>query len=310
MCAMRAGLFDGLALPDEAKRRSQEARRQIERTDADTLLARGEEILLSEVLELFEPATLIWDAPTSSEPVETVQRHETQFGGMVRQRLATLVVRIPVTGDPRQLTYTSHRGAPGPWGNRPDAVVTDTHLELKWEGSLDSDPEGLSTWLQGQRRWVEQFLINNNADVSGLNDEMRTSVVSLIRERVKAELARRHLSATLPFPLERTPDATPITRVRRTTISIATVGKQEPFRPEPALEDAQYEEILTDCAAFGRVFERTPAIEKMDEEEIRNLARSDVHESRRCRRALGEAGGATPGTWRGICGTSRISTRI
>lgn len=43
------------------------------------------------------------------------------------------------------------------------------------------------------------------------------------------------------------------------------------FAPEPALDEAVYGDILADCINMATVFERTPSVEKMGEEEIRNL---------------------------------------
>jgi len=46
--------------------------------------------------------------------------------------------------------------------------------------------------------------------------------------------------------------------VRRAKIHLTQPRPAQPFRPEPALEDAIYEDILGRIAAFGHAVERTP----------------------------------------------------
>lgn len=100
---------------------------------------------------------------------------------------------------------------------------------------------------------------------------MREQIRAAIERRRKAELDRRDLAARLPFPIERRPDATRPVPVQRKQVRLERSAPAPTFQPEPALDETQYEDILSDCIAMATVFERTPSVENMAEEEIRNI---------------------------------------
>jgi hypothetical protein len=100
---------------------------------------------------------------------------------------------------------------------------------------------------------------------------MRHSVQVEIERRRREELARRDLVDRLPFPITRRPEATRPVPAQRKQVRLQRSAPTPTFVPEPALEETVYEDILLDCISFATVFERTPSVENMPEEEIRNL---------------------------------------
>ena len=55
------GLFAGTALPDEARNRSTEAIRIVNRRDVDDLLNSDLDVLVDELVDVLEPALVRWD---------------------------------------------------------------------------------------------------------------------------------------------------------------------------------------------------------------------------------------------------------
>jgi hypothetical protein len=101
---------------------------------------------------------------------------------------------------------------------------------------------------------------------------MRETVVREIERRRAAELARRKLASSMPFPISRQPGATRPVNVKRRVIRTERRSStpSAPFVPEPSLEEVEYEHILADCVAMATVFERSD-LKAMGEEQLRNL---------------------------------------
>lgn len=97
-----------------------------------------------------------------------------------------------------------------------------------------------------------------------------------MREHVSARrgrlLQQRQLASALPFPIRPSgAAATYPLPVRRTKIHLTTPRPAAPFQPEPALEDARYEDVLTRIVAWGNAIERTPnSVGALDEEGLRD----------------------------------------
>jgi hypothetical protein len=214
----------------------------------------------------FGKTAVRWDDVTMTEPTPAATNVTNGFGHRVRLEQASTTFTVPVDGDPLLLTYRSHSGAPmgGVAG-----MVRNGALEFRWTGDLSVGAEALRSWLDHRRNEVERYLANN--DVDGLNQQMRDRVRVAIEGRRRAELARRDLTSRLPFPIARSAHATRPVAVQRKQVRLRRSTPAPAFMPEWALDEAVYEDILADCTNMATVFERTPSVEKMGEEEIRNL---------------------------------------
>ncbi len=264
----KSGLFSRTALPDEAQRRTEQALRSVAVADINDLLARDIDVLVDEMVTPFDRATVRWDDVTMTEPTPAASTVTDVFGDRVRVPQTSTTFTVPVEGDSLLLTYWSHSGAPmgGVAG-----TVRNGSLQFAWTGDLGVNAEALRKWLDHRRSEVERFLAHNNNDVDGLNRQMRARVRTAIDGRRREELARRDLVGRLPFPIARRPEATRPVAVQRKQVRLQRSAPAPTFVPEPALEEAMYQDILADCISFATVFERTPSVEDMPEEEIRNL---------------------------------------
>jgi hypothetical protein len=251
-------LFGGPDLPDECRSRINSALGRIARWDVDDLLSRDVDILLDEAIDHFRTATVLWDHVTMSEPVPL----EKGYVGSV--------LTVPVDGDAHLLTYRSHSGAPAFTTIQGDAGPGE--VGFRWTGTAGTPPASIASWLDQRRKEVVRFLPNNNRDVPRLNEQMRRAVGQEIERRRIAELDRRRLASSMPFPLTRQPGAVrPVGVTRRVIRTKPSPGRPATtFTPEPALDEAQYEQILADCVAMATVYERTD-IGQMGEEQLRNL---------------------------------------
>lgn len=100
---------------------------------------------------------------------------------------------------------------------------------------------------------------------------MREAVRTAIERRRQAGFARRDLAGRLPFPIARRPEVTRPVAVQRKRVRLQLSAPAPTFETEPVRETSTDEDILSDCVSFATVFERTPSVEKVPEEEIRNL---------------------------------------
>lgn len=239
------------------RNRTTEALRLVRQADVNDLLGRNLDVLIDEFCVPFGRVTVRWDDATMTEPQP-----------VAAESIATTFA-IPVDGDALTLTYRSDSGAP--IGGGLSGTVGDGQVLYTWMGPADVDPGALREWLKQRRRSVESFVVNNNNDVDRLNQRMRIEIGAAIEGRRKSELDRRGLAQRLPFPIARSPQATRPVPVQRKQVRLAPLPSKPTFEPEPAIEAAQYEDILRDCISMATVFERTPSIERMEEEEIRNL---------------------------------------
>jgi len=112
-----------------------------------------------------------------------------------------------------------------------------------------------------------------NNDVSRFNNSLREKARTKIAARREKKLKDQDMANALGFPLKRRDDAprtysAPVVRkelpIQRPTVSTS------PFKPEPTLEMAQYENILEIISSMVHVIERSPrAFGKMKEEDLR-----------------------------------------
>lgn len=268
MLGGNGGLFTRTSLPDEAHRRTEEALRAVEVADINDLLGRDIDVLVAEMVPLLGRASVRWDDVTMTEPRPATTTATDIFGHQGRVAQASATFTVPMEGDSHLLTYWSHSGRPvgGVAG-----TVRNGALQFEWTGDLGVTSESLRRWFDHRREQVERFLAYNNNDVDGLNQQMRHRVQVEIERRRREELARRDLVDRLPFPITRRPEATRPVPAQRKQVRLQRSAPTPTFVPEPALEETVYEDILLDCISFATVFERTPSVENMPEEEIRNL---------------------------------------
>ncbi|MFJ6986538.1 MULTISPECIES: hypothetical protein [unclassified Streptomyces] len=218
---------------------------------------------------LIEPLVLDRDGITA-EQIEDGLVTTHQFGDTVRVRQTAVTFVVPYTGARRL------------WGLRPDhfthsppkATIGDEDLKVYWTGPLNPAPDRIKQNLDAQLNTLQQWIDWSTQQVNRYNDSAAQRILGEVQARKTRALANRDLQASLGFPMRKRPDAdTYIVPIKRKKIvPRRTAPVSEPFRPEPALDEGQYEAALKVLLHQRNQLERSPSTTaKMDEENIRDL---------------------------------------
>jgi hypothetical protein len=127
--------------------------------------------------------------------------------------------------------------------------------------------------LDGTLDAIEKYLSWQRNSETELNNSLPDIVRAAVEWRKNKLLADQNLVAALGYNLKPRADApkTYVTpSVRRTVVVQRAPASTAPFKPEPALDDANYRAILDIMRSMATVMERSPtAFAAMREEDLR-----------------------------------------
>jgi hypothetical protein len=156
--------------------------------------------------------------------------------------------------------------------NPPRGVVHNNSLTFTiWGDNLTSDQvrSQIDEWLQSIRQHLQWQRDSFRAFSEALPREARQA----IEQRREQLLRNQNLVASLGIPLKRRPDPTmtytapEVKRKLTPKLPPATAGA---FKPEPIMEEAEYQHILGIMESMAHVLERSPkAFYDLDEEGVR-----------------------------------------
>lgn len=179
-----------------------------------------------------------------------------------------LVVEVPFLGDAGLLHVRPNTFDTLP----PTGDVRDNVLIFRyWTDSRDGSQvqAELNRWLASVKRYLEW----QRESFRGFNDRLPALTRDAIVQRRARLLANQNLLAGLGIPLKRRPGtaetyvAPEVKRKIAPKMPPATPGA---FKPEPSLEEAEYQHILDILDSMVRVMERSPrAFQDIDEEALR-----------------------------------------
>ena len=139
---------------------------------------------------------------------------------------------------------------------------------------INPDPEGLKSEFARDLDNLKQHLEWLAKDIERFNSSIRSKIPQYLDARRRKILRDKDLEASLDFPLRRRSNApatyvVPQVRKRIPRLKLPPLS-DEPFQPEPALGDADYEHILSIISSMVRVIECSPqAFSNMKEEHLR-----------------------------------------
>lgn len=177
-------------------------------------------------------------------------------------------VEIPFTGDAevfrvRPTTYTL---------SPPSAEVRSNALVLRISGT-DLTADGVQQSINQTINEVQSHLNILRTNSAGLNQQLFQRAKTSIESRRQKLLADRNLVGALGFKMkqrdgnQRTFSAPEVKRRIAPTMPPASSA---PYKPEPVLNDYDYEHILSVLDNMAHVMERSPsAFHHMDEEALR-----------------------------------------
>jgi hypothetical protein len=271
-------LFSGENLTDRLRSELRQAVGIVEGLDPDALLDPTGDEVVAAVLQrrLVPPLLVLWESASSSAVGETKLdvQHDFRYGGAGRGRpvyanAAEVTVSVPFTGDrtlfevrPLNLLLAD-RGVRV--GSHDELVIRMAHPEFT--------AQKIRSKFDGIRAAVERTLTTVNATIDAHNRELEQQLHRLVAARRERLLANRRLTAVLPFDVRPTGvQPTYTVPVRRRRIHLIQPRTATPFQPQPALENATYEDILERIAEAARQLERTPStVQVLGEEDLRNL---------------------------------------
>ena len=180
-----------------------------------------------------------------------------------------VVIEVPFTGDAELFSVK-----PNPYSLSPPRgrVHGNTISFRHWSDT----PQGgqvksaIDHWLAE----IKEALDRQRENFSGFNDELPRLARARINQRRDKLLASQNMVAGLGIPLKRRPGTTTTyvaPEVRRKITPKLPPATAGTFKPEPILEEAEYQRILDIIESMVKVMERSPkAFHNIDEEGLRS----------------------------------------
>lgn len=180
----------------------------------------------------------------------------------------TITYEIPFEGDPDLFRYIpTTRLIKYITGRVHDGKVHFTFTRT------DHNVEQVKRDFHSEFDALKQQVGHANTDVNEFNSSLHNKARTRITSRREKILKDQDMANALGFPLKRREDApkTYSVPIAKKEVHIQRpAASNTPFKPEPALEMAQYENILEIISSMVHVIERSPgAFTKMKEEDLR-----------------------------------------
>lgn len=269
-------LFQGLPLRDNLVSAAQEAFDRLQNWDPDALLNGAETDVVDELLEAatFEVPTIDRAGAYVDEPKEVVQEFRRIGGGVGKQIITRQTLIVPISGPVVFFQRTATIFSP----SNPIAAQIDIEHPPKLLLHCDgvTDPAQIKAHFVGELDRIQERLAWTQADVEAHNKAMRAEIPARVAARRAKLLTDRNIQASIGFPIKKraTADTYSVPLTRRTLRPHRTTSSTSvnPYTPEPALADADYEAALAILHRARNALERSRRlISKMGEEEIRDL---------------------------------------
>ncbi len=266
---------DSFGVQELQRKKAQE---EIARFDGNRLLNTNVEDLVSYIVETYRI-----DVPELDEANMTADQHESRrdvsgdprraaymFGheGPVHVTGTEVVVEVPFTGDSQMFWVrpNTYDTAP-PRGEVAKNVITFRY----WSDTPQTEQirSAIDRWLADVKRYLQW----QRETFQGFNDTLATQARTAITQRREKLLASQNVVAGLGIPMKRragvpmTYTAPEVKRKIAPKLPPATTGA---FKPEPVLEESEYQHILDVIESMVKVMERSPkAFHTIDEEALR-----------------------------------------
>jgi hypothetical protein len=273
----REYLFSTASWHDVERSRLQKMQQAISAMDGNRLLNTSVEDLVGYFCEQFKI-----EIPNLLTEEIVVDQRETQIdvsrdhNRMIFDRSRPILtkgteieVEIPFVGEAEafKIQPTTYTMSP------PQARVRGNKLVLNIVGT-NLDTERLRSDIDRTMTEIQSHLSTLRTNAQGLAAQLPNQSRSAIESRRQKLLSDRNLLGGLGFKMKSRPGASQTftaPEVRRKLAPALPAASTSPYKPEPALSNADYEHILGVLQNMVEVMERSPsAFESMDEESIRS----------------------------------------
>jgi hypothetical protein len=154
----------------------------------------------------------------------------------------------------------------------PRGYVNNGELVLRY---VQTQPDAAAVRREFDRDLasIKQYLASISEQAARFNEELKGKINLWVQTRRNWLLTNQNMVASLGFPMRRRADAPrtySASNVRRKPAIARVPSSTKPFHPEPELEMAEYEHILSVISNMVHVMERSPrAFKGMGEEDLR-----------------------------------------
>jgi hypothetical protein len=272
-------LFDRFSILDILPHQERTLRQRINSLPPNAILAASEEDLVQSLKDEFYLDTPVLDenkieidygeqqidARTDPTPRFLLDRSQPFYIAGTKVTFA-----IPFCGDasllalrPQNFTYT-------PGG--PHGEVVGNEIQVTFAG-INLNGERVRREFDNELRFIKQNLESLRTAIDRHNESQEKLIRTQIQQRKQKLLSDSAMVNSLGFPIKRR-DGAPTTyavpvRKRKPRIEEIT-ARSDAFRPEPALAESEYKEILKIIQNMVQVMEQSPhAFEQMGEEGLR-----------------------------------------
>jgi hypothetical protein len=270
-------LFSSSDLRTDLANHEAQAMLRIDRIDADEFLKASPEDLVDELVNDF-----LVDIPelhTGQDDISVHQRevqrdlptrHRTFDIGPIHATGTEFIFHVPFDGDANLFRCTASTRSYSP----PQATVGEGELIFRYMHTATPTSASLQTKFQNDLSRTQQNLYWIGSDVEPFNNSLPEKIRKKIDSRREKLLADRGTLGSLGYRLrERDNSArTYAVPARRRTPPVrrARPKSTDPFKPEPALPDEDYERILEILSNMVGVMESSPrSFKTMKEEDLR-----------------------------------------
>jgi hypothetical protein len=260
------------ALPEQEKK----AKDAVERIDVNAFLNSNQDDLCDELAREF---TI--NVPLLKEDATELDQQETRIDVSQDQMRMIFDRSQPFYMKGTEITFfVPYEGDGNLFGFRPNSFTLNPPRAQVNQGELaftysrlDHDAGAVKREFQSDLESIQSYLQTQRNQVKQYNETIRLKIHGWITERRERLLKSQGMVAALGYPMRRRPDA-PTTYIAPTIRKKPTIARpaaaSKPFKPEPVLDLAEYEHIISVISNMVAVMERSPqAFRGMKEEDLR-----------------------------------------
>lgn len=272
-------LFSGERLGEFLGRRGREMLEEIKQQQGDYVLNVSLDDYVSYLVDRYSvhaPTLAVDDVYVNTDEVDIDISKYPMYGahrmrrGPVFKTGLSVTYHIPYVGDGK-LFCLKPRVA---WSIMIDATVTPSELFLRYE-----HPESDTTWMKERFERDLTYLLRHLESITNEAQSYNRSLEGRAKANVEARrgklLRDQDMIAALGVPVKRrdgAPTTYAVPDVRRKPHIVKPVAMTAPFKPEPTLLDAEYQNILNIVSRMSTALERSPrTFVHMDEEQLRDF---------------------------------------
>jgi len=200
-----------------------------------------------------------------------VQAHD--FGLPINATVTRFTLVVPVTGACSALEMTASRRV----GSLVPGAIDHFEGVLRLHYDNPDSADQARAHFEQTLDQIEQRLEWTRADIQAHNQQMARQLPAAVAQRRAKLLRDRDLQDSIGYPIMKRADA----NTHRVPVKRKKISPDRPARPsersnayvpEPAIEKADYEEVLAVLRNARNALERSPSMSaKLDEEETRDL---------------------------------------